>query len=80
MLTSWRLSILSKFKPHLTKKRWKPEAEEEILELWEKEWPTSFNPDSGKKIYTVDTPPPYLSGPMHVGQVVHYTQIDQIAR
>lgn len=36
--------------------------------------------DSGRKIYTVDTPPPYLSGPMHVGQVIHYSQIDTIAR
>ena len=36
--------------------------------------------DSGKTLYTVDTPPPYLSGPMGVHQVIHYTQIDTIAR
>ncbi|MHA2162796.1 MAG: valine--tRNA ligase [Candidatus Thorarchaeota archaeon] len=69
-----------KFTPAIESKRWKPGSEEEILSLWFEEPPFTFNPDSGKDIYTVDTPPPYLSGPMHVGQVVHYTQIDQIAR
>ncbi len=67
-------------KPKITSKRWKPEAEAELLETWKNEDTYKFNMDSGKVIYTVDTPPPYLSGPMHVGQVTHYTQIDTIAR
>lgn len=69
-----------KFKPVIKSKRWKPEAEEELIEIWANEDTYEFNPDSEKKIYTIDTPPPYLSGPMHVGQVIHYTQIDEIAR
>lgn len=81
LLTSRSVILLSmKFKPTITSKRWKPEAEEELLELWAKEDTYEFNPDSKRKIYTVDTPPPYLSGPMHVGQVIHYTWIDEIAR
>ncbi len=81
LLTSRRLILLSKkYQPALTSKRWKPVAEEEILALWREEDTYEFHPDSGKEIYTVDTPPPYLSGPMHVGQVTHYTQIDEIAR
>ncbi len=71
---------MSKLEPKIKSKRWKPEAEAELLKIWKNEDTYEFNMDSGKKIYTVDTPPPYLSGPMHVGQVIHYTQIDTIAR
>jgi valyl-tRNA synthetase len=80
LLTSRRLILLSKLEPKIKSKRWKPEAEAELLEAWADEDTYEFNMDSGKKLYTVDTPPPYLSGPMHVGQVIHYTQIDTIAR
>jgi valyl-tRNA synthetase len=72
--------LSTKFTPAITSKRWKPEDEAELLKTWFEEDLYAFDPDSGKEIYTVDTPPPYLSGPMHVGQVIHYTQIDQIAR
>ncbi|MFW9788847.1 MAG: valine--tRNA ligase [Candidatus Thorarchaeota archaeon] len=71
---------MSKLEPKIKSKRWKPEAEAEILELWGNEDTYEFDMNSGKTLYTVDTPPPYLSGPMHVGQVIHYTQIDTIAR
>ena len=71
---------MSKLEPKIKSKRWKPDAEAAVLETWKNEDTYEFNMDSGKTIYTVDTPPPYLSGPMHVGQVVHYTQIDTIAR
>ncbi|RDE10874.1 MAG: valine--tRNA ligase [Candidatus Thorarchaeota archaeon] len=80
LLTSRRLILLSNLEPKIKSKRWTPESEAELLETWAKEDTYEFNMDSGKKIYTVDTPPPYLSGPMHVGQVTHYTQIDAIAR
>ncbi len=72
--------LLSKLEPKIKSKRWKPEAEAELLEKWANEDTYEFNMDSGKSIYTVDTPPPYLSGPMGVHQVIHYTQIDTIAR
>jgi hypothetical protein len=65
-----------KLEPAIKSKRWKPESEKEILDFWFKEDIYAFNPDSGKKLYSVDTPPPYLSGPMHLGQFIHYTQID----
>ncbi len=80
LLTSRRLILLSKFEPKIKSKRWKPESEDELLETWKDESTYEFDMDSGRKIYTIDTPPPYLSGPMHVGQVTHYTQIDTIAR
>ena len=72
--------MTKKFEPAIKSKRWKPPAEEELLEQWEKNWVYKFNPDSGKELYSVDTPPPYLSGYAHLGQLIHYTQIDMIAR
>ncbi|MGV9103159.1 MAG: valine--tRNA ligase [Candidatus Thorarchaeota archaeon] len=69
-----------KFSPKIQSKRWKPESEEAILDFWKVENTYKFNPESDEKIYSVDTPPPYLSGPMHIGQMLHYCQIDQIAR
>ncbi|MHA1882388.1 MAG: valine--tRNA ligase [Candidatus Thorarchaeota archaeon] len=69
-----------KLEPAIKSKRWKPPAEEELLEQWKENWVYKFNPDSGKEIYSVDTPPPYLSGYAHLGQLIHYTQIDMIAR
>ncbi|MFQ5831396.1 MAG: valine--tRNA ligase [Candidatus Thorarchaeota archaeon] len=71
---------MSKFEPAIKSKRWKPESEEEILALWFDEDAYAFNPDTKKTLYTVDTPPPYLSGPIHMGNVIHYTQIDINAR
>ena len=64
----------------LKEKRWKPKIEEEILQLWTKEQLYAFERDTKNPIFSVDTPPPYLSGPFHVGGAIHYTQIDMIAR
>jgi len=64
----------------LKEKRWKPEIEEEILKLWTKDQLYAFNKDTKKPVFSVDTPPPYLSGPWHVGGSIHYAQIDMIAR
>ncbi len=64
----------------LKEKRWKPKIEEEILQLWTKEQLYTFERDTKNPIFSVDTPPPYLSGPFHVGGAIHYAQIDMIAR
>ena len=64
----------------LKEKRWKSEIEDEILALWKKEELYAFDKNTKKPIFSVDTPPPYLSGPWHVGGSIHYAQIDMIAR
>ena len=69
-----------KFKPAIKSKRWKPDQEEPLIEMWNREKTYSFNKESERTIYSVDTPPPYLSGHVHIGQLLHYTQIDMIAR
>jgi len=64
----------------LREENWQPEIEEEILKQWTKEKLYAFESNTTKPIFSVDTPPPYLSGPWHVGSAIHYAQIDMIAR
>jgi valyl-tRNA synthetase len=68
------------FKPLFGEKHWDPKMEEKILETWRKEGTYSFDISSGKKPFSMDTPPPYASGRWHMGGAVHYSQIDMIAR
>ena len=56
------------------------EAEPRIQAFWEKEGVYRFDKKSKKKIYSIDTPPPTVSGSMHVGHAYSYTQQDVIAR
>lgn len=56
------------------------EAEPRWQKYWEKEGVYSFNPESAKEIYSVDTPPPTVSGKMHIGHAFSYTQQDFIVR
>jgi len=54
--------------------------EEKWRKYWEKEKIYKFNPNSKKKIYSIDTPPPYISGKMHIGHAFSYSQQDFIIR
>jgi valyl-tRNA synthetase len=54
--------------------------EEKWREYWEKHKVYSFDPKSKKKIYSIDTPPPTVSGEMHIGHACSYSQQDFIAR
>ena len=55
-----------------------------IENKWRKYWEDnkiySFNKKSKKKIYSIDTPPPTVSGEMHIGHACSYSQQDFIAR
>ncbi len=71
--------------PRLSEKRWSVDLEKRIQrehsdndEEYTKRY--SFNPDSGKEIFVIDTPPPYPSGTWHIGAVAQYSMIDVIAR
>ncbi len=56
-------------------------TEEKWRRFWDKSKIYKFNPKSGKKIYSIDTPPPYASsGHLHVGHALHYTQFEIMAR
>jgi len=54
--------------------------EQHIRKLWEKNQTYKFNPNSQKPIYAIDTPPPTMSGKMHVGHAFSFAQQDIIAR
>jgi len=54
--------------------------EEKWKKFWEKEKIYTFNPKSKKQIYSIDTPPPYISGKMHIGHAFSYSQQDFIIR
>ena len=55
-------------------------SEKKILDYWEKEKVYRFNPKKKGKVYSIDTPPPTVSGDMHVGHAFSYSQQDFIAR
>ncbi|MBO3753637.1 MAG: valine--tRNA ligase [Candidatus Brockarchaeota archaeon] len=69
-----------KKEPKIREKRWSPELEEELLKFWDKEGLYRFDPGKPGEIYTIDTPPPYISGKWHVGSAAHYAGIDMVAR
>ena len=54
--------------------------EQKWQDYWEQEKIYHFDPESSKPIYSIDNPPRYASGPLHVGHAVHYTHIDFAAR
>ena len=54
--------------------------EEKWKNFWEKEKIYSFDSNSKKKVYSVDTPPPTVSGRMHIGHACSYSQQDFIVR
>ena len=56
------------------------ETEEKWKKFWEKEGIYKFDSKSRKKIYSIDTPPPTVSGRMHIGHACSYSQQDFIAR
>ena len=61
--------------------RYNPKLEEpKIREFWEQQGVFKFNPKSGKPLYPIDTPPPTVSGKMHIGHAFSYSQQDFIAR
>ena len=68
------------FKPKIEEKRWKISNELELIELWSKEKRYKFQLDPSRPTLIIDTPPPYASGPWHVGGAAHYVQIDMIGR
>lgn len=54
--------------------------EDKWKSYWEKEKIYKFNPEQKKEIFSIDTPPPTVSGEMHIGHAFSYSQQDFIAR
>tara|TARA_B100001971_G_scaffold90577_1_gene83529 strand:+ start:1245 stop:3659 length:2415 start_codon:yes stop_codon:yes gene_type:complete len=62
-------------------KRYNPqESEIKWMNYWEKEKIYAFDPESKAEIYSVDNPPPTLSGKMHIGHSFSFSQQDFVMR
>lgn len=66
--------------PKLKGNRWEKGFEEEIRQRWRKERTFAFRSESRKPIFSIDTPPPYVNSPVHMGHATTYTIMDFIAR
>jgi valyl-tRNA synthetase len=56
------------------------EAEPALAHQWAKNAFYSFDPEGSGPTYTIDTPPPTVSGELHMGHCFSFTQTDVIAR
>lgn len=64
----------------LKEKRWSKECEEAIYSEWKEKEPYAFDRKSKKPVYSIDTPPPYLNTPIHIGHATTYALMDMFAR
>ena len=55
-------------------------VEGKLLQSWEQEKLYSYQENDSRPVYAVDTPPPTVSGSLHVGHIFSYTQTDILAR
>ena len=56
------------------------QIEEKWRKFWEEKEIYKFDQKNTKKIFSIDTPPPTVSGEMHIGHAFSYSQQDFIAR
>lgn len=56
------------------------QIEKQMQEFWEENQVYKFNPEVKNEIYSIDTPPPTVSGSPHIGHLFSYTQAEMIAR
>lgn len=64
----------------LPKKYDPKEIEPRIQRFWEDNKIFKFDPTSEKPTFSIDTPPPTLSGYIHMGHVLSYSQAEFVAR
>lgn len=56
------------------------EAEPRLAQAWQAAGIYHFDPQSPRPVYSIDTPPPTVSGHLHLGHVYSYSHTDFIAR
>ncbi len=54
-------------------------AEEQIQKYWAENETFKFEKDD-RKIFSIDNPPPTVSGKLHIGHIFSYTQTEMVAR
>lgn len=63
----------------LDKKYNASEKENKWLNYWQENEIYKFKPD-GRQIYSIDTPPPTVSGKIHIGHIFSYSQTEMLVR
>ncbi|MBI2076588.1 MAG: valine--tRNA ligase [Candidatus Aenigmarchaeota archaeon] len=66
------MELSERYNPKESEARWQ--------QFWEDEGIYRFNPASPKSLFTIDTPPPTVSGKMHIGHSFSYSHQDFVAR
>ncbi|HMN62767.1 MAG TPA: class I tRNA ligase family protein, partial [Anaerolinea sp.] len=56
------------------------EQEARLAAAWQAEGTYHFERDAGRPVYSIDTPPPTVSGNLHLGHVYSYSHADFMAR
>ena len=73
---------MTKIVQDLIEKDYDHEAiEEDCWEVWEGEKLYDYAPDDSKELFSIDTPPPYVSAAhLHVGHAMSYAQAEFVVR
>lgn len=61
-------------------KRFNLKNEKEMQKLWEEKEAYKFKGVDERPVYSVDTPPPTVSGKLHVGHIFSFTQSEMLVR
>ena len=64
----------------IKEKFWDKAFEPAIYNEWKANGSYAFKKKKGKKVFSIDTPPPYVNTPVHLGQVTTYVLMDMFAR
>lgn len=56
------------------------EKEAKWQKFWQENGVYKFDPKSNKPTFSIDTPPPTVSGALHIGHILSFSQADMIAR
>ncbi|MEK6958864.1 MAG: valine--tRNA ligase [archaeon] len=64
----------------IQEKKFTKEMEIATYEEWKKGNAYAFHEGSDKPVYSIDTPPPYINSPIHIGHASTYVIMDFIAR
>jgi len=71
---------MEQFQPKIKSTSYDPKVEKKIFEEWQKKGLFKFDQKIKKPVFSIDTPPPYVNTPVHIGQAYTYVWMDIIAR
>jgi len=66
--------------PVIKDTRWDKAMEKPVYEDWKAGKRHAFDAKSGRPVFSIDTPPPYVNTPVHIGQATTYVLMDFFAR